>query len=95
MKTFSVNIYSEEEAFFETLKRLYSSDEERKIAINAFSEYLKTKKEEKGKAQDEFDFMVEWLKENRNLTDFRQVTDDEGNAFGLDAGLYYIDDSEK
>jgi hypothetical protein len=88
MKKFSAKIYTEEEAFFESLKGLYEDEDLRNKAITAFTEYLNCKAKN---GDEEYDFMMEWLDKNKDITDFRAATDEQINTFGLDASPWYID----
>lgn len=87
MLNFSIKIYSEEEAFFESIKGLYEDEDLRSKAISAFTEYLKAKSKEDDK---EYDFMGKWLANNQDITCYHPATESQVNAFGLDAQPWYI-----
>lgn len=88
MKKFSTKIYTEEEAFFESLKSLYEDEDLKNKAIAAFTEYLNCKTKN---GDEEYDFMIEWLDKNKDITHFRAATDAQINTFDLDASPWYID----
>jgi hypothetical protein len=88
MKRFSTEIYDFTEAFFESLKRLANDSDTKEQAIKAFTEYANCASENN---DSQYDFMIEWLEANKDITSFRPATDAQIDAFGLDGSPWYID----
>ena len=88
MKKFKVEIYEVEEAFFGTLRAMTEDSEDKEMiqeAIKAFADYAVYDGEK-------YNFMADFL--NNHTMFYKSVSDAHREVFELDAGLYYIHDSD-
>lgn len=88
MMEFKVEIYDIEEAFFKTLEAMTEDSEDKEMiqeAVKAFTDFAVYDGER-------YDFMTDFLSNHTMF--YKSISEAHREVFELDAGFYYIHDSD-